>query len=310
MIKDELDIYRNEAEKTAKERDEKLLRIFFEQLHNEKLTDEMVCEEFKNPDMQYTYVAAQKAYIRLGTQELEKMLADLLVCRVKENKRTLLQITLSEAITVVPMLLPEQLDILALCFRLRYTKSLMVDSINSFFYYLNNSILPHISSINDKHSLYQHLVYAKVGSIDTGQLSLETIFSKVYGGLFLNGYTTDELQDYLSKYPTYFIQCLHNSEKFQINAMRTEDLDELLERNEELNSADKKFLKDHFSNNMMSQEEIKNFICKESPNCETLFNLWNDSPLKHFSLTSVGIVLGANRSKQLSGDIFDMNIWI
>lgn len=186
----------------------------------------------------------------------------------------------------------------------------MVESINSFFDYLNNSILPHISSINDKHSLYQHLVYAKVGSIDTGQLSLEKIFSKVYGGLFLNGYTADELQDYLSKYPTYFIQCLHNPEKFQINAMRTEDLDEFLERNEELNSADKKFLKDHFSNNMMSQEEIKSFICKESPNCETLFNLWNDSPLKHFSLTSVGIVLGANRSKQLSGDIFDMNIWI
>ena len=310
LIKDELDTYKNEAETIARERDEKLLKTFFERLYNEKLSDENVCEEFKNPDMQYTYVEAQKAYIRLGTQELEDMLADLLVCRVKENKRTLFQITLSEAMTVVPMLLPEQLDILALCFRLGYTKSLKVNSINSFFDYLNHSVLPHISSISDRRSLYQHLVYAKVGSIDIGQSLLEEIISEDYGGLFLNGYTSDELQDYLSKYPTYFTQCHQNPEKIQVNATSTKDLSELLEKNEEIDSADKKNLQDLFAKNMMSKAEIKNFICKKSPNYEALFNLWNNSDLKHLSLTSVGMVLGASRAKQLSGDTFDLNIWI
>lgn len=310
LIKNELDIYRNEAEAIAIERDERLLKTFFERLQEEKLSDERVCEEFKNPDMQYTYVEAQKAYIRLGTQELEDMLADLLVCRVKENQKTLFQIVLREAITVVPMLLPEQLDILALCFRLRYTRSLGVDDFDSFFDYLNQSILPHISSINDKNSLYQHLVYAKVGSIDMGQVLLETLFSEVYGGLFLKGYTTDELQEYLSMYPAYFTQCLQNPKKIQISAISLEAFEEILEKNKELDSADKKNLKDLFSKNLMPATEIRDFICKKVPKCEELFNLWNNSQLKHLSLTSVGIVLGANRSKQISGDTFDMNIWI
>lgn len=311
LIKTELDAYREEAAKTAIERDERLLKTFFERLHNEKLSDEKVCEEFKNPDMQYTYVEAQKAYIRLGTQELENTLADLLVSRVKENQRTLIQIALREAISVVPMLLPEQLDILALCFRLRYTRSLAIDSFDSFFDHLKRSILPHISSIkNTKDSLYQHLVYAKVGSISIGERSLEGIFSKSYGGLFLKGYAEDEIQDYLGKYPTCFTQCLQNPEKIQINAICAEHFNKFLEKNKEFDPVDKQSLQNLFSQNLMSETEIKSFICKKLPSCEALCNLWNNSSLKHLSLTSVGIVIGANRSKQISGDTFDINIWI
>lgn len=310
LIKDELTIYRNEAEKIAKERDEQLLNLFFERLHNEKLEDATVSQEFKNPDMQYTYIEAQKSYIRLGTKELENILANLLVDRVKENQRTLLQIALNEAITVVPMLLPEQLDILALCFKMRYSKHLSVNSIPSFFDYLQNSIYPHVFATDNKDSLYQHLVYAKTGSIDIGETSLENIFSQTYGGLFLKGYLEDELQEYPAKYPKLFTKCLQNPDKLQINALSLDDLNTELNIINGLSSTDKTFFQEHFSKNIMSANEIKDYICNKESKYYSLFKLWNDSLLKHLTLTSIGIILGANRAKQLCNETFDLTIWI
>lgn len=52
LIKNELDIYKDEAEKIARERDEHFLATFFNQLHEEKFDDETIFNEFKNPDMQ------------------------------------------------------------------------------------------------------------------------------------------------------------------------------------------------------------------------------------------------------------------
>ena len=73
---------------------------------------------------------------------------------------------------------------------------------------------------------------------------------------------------------------------------------------------DKQFIREHFANNLMSPSAVKDFICSTDSSLEALFSQWNDTSLKHLTLTSVGIVLGANRSKQLSGTTFDMNIWI
>lgn len=310
LIKSELAIYKEEAEKTAKERDEKFLSTFFEQLHNAKIDDNVMCEEFKNPDMQYTYIEAQKAYIRLGTPELENILSNLLVERAKETQRSLLQIALSEAVTVVPMLLPVQLDILALCFTLKYSRKLNVNNIPSFLHYIQNDILPHISSNMDKQSLFQHLVYTKTASIDLGELSLEDIFLETYGGLFLRGYSIEELDEYPSKYPKLFTKCIHDNKKLQINAISEEALDKVLKTMKSISPSERDYIQKHFSNNLMNEKNVRQFICSHLPNTEELFKQWNDTILKHLSLTSVGIVLGAKRSTQLTGNTYNMNIWI
>ncbi len=171
--------------------------------------------------MKLSYIEAQKSYIRLGTKELEDTLAQLLVDRLKEKDRTLLQIALGEAITVVPILLPEQLDILVLSFRLRYTRNLRLNNLITFYDYLKEKILPHINGNQTKTSLYQHLVYAKTGSTDIGEISLEDIFSRIYPGLFMKGFDISEIQTYFEKYPSIFVNCLQNPSKLQINAMIT-----------------------------------------------------------------------------------------
>lgn len=228
LIRNELEKYKADAEQLAKERDEKFLSTLFEKLHRENIDDNSMCKEFRNPDMQYTFVEAQKAFIRLGTPELETILSNLLVDRAKESNRTLLQIALAEAVSVVPMLLPSQLDILALCFRLRYTRNNIINNLPTFFNYIQEQILPHVPNAIDKISSFQHLVYTKTASIDLGEISLENIFIETYGGLFLSGYIPEELNDFPKKYPDLFIQCILDSSKIQINSISREALDEQL----------------------------------------------------------------------------------
>ena len=310
LIKSELEIYRKEAEITAQKREIELLNKLFELLHTEKIADDTVCEEFKNPDMQYTYVEAQKSYIRLGTQDLQAILSNLLVSRIKENRRTLLQIALSEAITVVPMLLPEQLDLLAICFRLRYTISHNINNLASLINYLHNNIIPHVSNTPPKESLFQHMVYAKTGTIELASIILENIFMETYGGLFLNGYTQDEIHDYYINYPQYFTHCLQDNSKYQINAINLENLNDRLKADTTLNDTDRNYLREHFSSNLMTESQIREYILTEIPESKKLFELWNGTSLKQFSLTSVGIVLGASQSKKITGENYNMSIWI
>ena len=131
-----------------------------------------------------------------------------------------------------------------------------------------------------------------------------------YGGLFLSGYIPEELNYFPKKYPDLFIQCIQDPSKIQINSISREALDEQLSSINNMPDEDKRFIQEHFSNNLMSQNAIKDFICSNIPSSKMLFSQWNDTSLKHLTLTSVGIVLGANRCKQISGTTFDMNIWI
>lgn len=199
----------------------------------------------------------QKAYIRLGTPELENILCNLLVERAKENRCSLFQIALSEAITVVPILLPEQLDILALCFRLRYTMALNINNFVSFIDYINTQILPHVHHAKYKESLFQHLVYIKSGSVNIGELSTESLLSTAYGGLFLSGYIQEDLDDFPQRFPELFTTCLQHPTKVQINAISSEKLNNILDSKNNISPDDKKYIQKHFSNNLMSTAEIK-----------------------------------------------------
>ena len=58
LIRNELEKYKADAEQLAKERDEKFLSTLFEKLHRENIDDNSMCKEFRNPDMQYTFVEA------------------------------------------------------------------------------------------------------------------------------------------------------------------------------------------------------------------------------------------------------------
>ena len=66
LIKVELDNYKETAALEAKRRNDELLNSFIKKIQEEQIDKDTVGKEFKNPDMQYTYIDAQK---RIYAQE-------------------------------------------------------------------------------------------------------------------------------------------------------------------------------------------------------------------------------------------------
>ena len=116
IVKEELKKYHAEALEESKKRSEELLNRFEEKLSAMNINADLALSEFKTPAMQLDYLEAQKAYIKVGTDELKELLSDILVKRVHEHSRSLLQIALGEAIQVIPKLVPSQMTTLALLF--------------------------------------------------------------------------------------------------------------------------------------------------------------------------------------------------
>lgn len=312
LIQDELNLYKQEAEEEAKKRNEDLLNSFIQKLEKEKLDDATVGEEFKNPDMQYTYIDAQKAYIRLGTKELETILTDLLVCRIKERERSLLQIALGEAVTIVPMLLPKQLDALTLCFLLRYTKKTFINNLDSLLQYLNNEIFHFVTFSNEakKESFFTHLAYTKAGNVEVTSVSLEKMLITAYTGLFCSGYENKQIENYKNKYPKLFLPYLHDATKWQINAIDEKVLNQECKKYPNMTDQENEEIIRLFNKNIMSESKVKDLLCKMNSNYAQLSELWNDTALKNLTLTTVGMVLGAMRFKMITGQNIDMTIWI
>ena len=141
----------------------------------------------------------------------------------------------------------------------------MINSLSTFFKYIQEEILPHVPHSIDKMSSFQHLVYTKTASIDIGEISLENIFVETYGGLFLSGYVPEELNDVIQKYPNFFIRCIQDQSKVQINSISRKSLDEQLSSINNMPEKDKIFIQEHFSNNLMSPNAVKDFICSNVP---------------------------------------------
>lgn len=312
LIKVELDNYKETAAYEAKIRNEELLNSFIKKMQEEKIDKDIVGEVFKNPDMQYTYIDAQKAYIRSGTKDLEEILTELLVCRIKEKEHSLLQIALKEAINVVPMLLPKHFDALALCFLLKYSKDTSINSMEGLVQYLNTKILPHANFLKEanKESFFTHLSYIKAGNVEVTSNSFEGILAESYAGLFCSGYENMQIEKYKIKYPKLFMPCLHDSIKWQINAMDEETLKQMLENYPNMLAQEKEDIIQLFKKNIMSEDKVKDIICKMNPNYMQLFEIWNKTSLQSLTLTSVGIVLGIMHIKRVTGGNIDMNIWI
>lgn len=142
-----------------------------------------------------------------------------------------------------------------------------------------------------------------------GQILLEDIFINSYQGFFMKGFDKKEVSLYGSKYPSLFMNSYYDPAKLQIKALNATSLAEIIKSSNVL-PEDKNIIQNLYSQNKMTTKEIKDIVCRKLPQSECLFDLWNKTQLKNLSLTSVGIVIGANRSKLNSGESFNMNIWI
>lgn len=297
------------AKETASERVEAITNKVIEKLEKDFPAG---LEKAQDPDFQYALFTVQKEYARNGDQDLGDLLVDLLVDRSKQESRDILQIVLNESLDTAPKLTDSQLSCLAIIFLFRYTKNIGIGNHELLGQYFDKNVLPFASRLVKNDATYQHLEFTGCGSIQMGEISLEQILVQTYQGHFLKGFDPEEIESKgvsIGKDPKFFTTCLNDPEKLQVKAINKEALEKSLDV-ESISTDDKQKIIALFNQGKMNNQEIKDLCIKIRPYMESVFEVWSESPMKSFTLTSVGLAIGHANIKRLVGEFADLSIWI
>lgn len=297
------------AQAVAKRRGEEINEKFIEKLQNENPAG---LQQYADPDFQDALFTVQKEYAKAGDKDLGDILVDLLVDRSKQANRNILQIVLNESLHTVPKLTHDQLTVLSLVFLLRYVKSnsgnhqLLHDFLSKYIQSLANNIV--VSK-----SCFQHLVFTGCGAISMGQITLEDVFQRTYTGLFKKGCDSTRIDEITislkDKIDYFFIQCLNDPAKYQVNALDMEILESKFAVHQVSTENQQKIVA-LFNEGTMSSVEIKAKIVEFSPFMKPIFDAWSASEMKNFELSSVGMAIGHANIKRLAGEFANLSIWI
>lgn len=265
-----------------------------------------------DPDFQYALLTVQKQYARNGDKDLGDLLVDLLVDRSKQDQRDILQIVLNESLETAPKLTEAQLSNLATIFLLRYTQNQGIGNHQMLGEYFDLNILPFSSKLTKSNASYQHLEFAGCGTIQVTEISLEEIFYRTYPGIFLKGFDSSEIHNRavsIGQHPDFFIPCLNDQSKIQVRANNKEILESMF-TSYATPQDDRHKISLLFDLGMMSHDEIRQKCIDIRPYMASVFDIWNTSPMKSFTLTSVGIAIGHANIKRLVGEFANLSIWI
>ena len=269
--------------------------------------------KLREPDTQLILVEAAKISGRKQNEELRNLLANLVISRIKNDKsgkEELKNIVYNEAISTINKITIDQLKIITLCYLLRYTSYGGIVSWNAFKSYLNTHIKPFFGFKNTN-AEFQHIEYAGCGSIGIGGWDLLSIYKQQYSFLFLNLVEKDQIDNLtlLDEIKNEILVLDIKENKYFIKFKNKTEFGDYLKKkkiDEEITTKLVSIYENHIKNN----DDIKKKIVKDTDIGRELLDLWEKSNLKHLSLTSVGIAIGASYFEQVTGEKIDIGIWI
>ncbi|MDP1551175.1 MAG: hypothetical protein Q8L97_13630 [Nitrosomonas sp.] len=259
-----------------------------------KLTEENPSgiQQFENPDFRDAVSGAQKDYAKNADKDIGDLLVNLLIERTKKENRDLAQIVLNESLRIVPKLINEHLAVLSAVFFVQnYYKEIRLDH-KELQHLLDESLGKISNEIIPGYSCFRHLEFTGCGSSGkTGVRGIEQYITLRYKGLFFTGFNEAqidkiELPNKLRK--RLVTPCINDTTKLQINALNDKDLIKILEEN----SVDENYrtkIFTLFNENRMNHKDVKICISKFSPFMESIFYKWNNSEMRTFLPTSVGM---------------------
>lgn len=297
------------AMETAKARAQEITEDFLKKLQQENPDG---FGKGQDPDFQHALFTVQKEYARTGDKDLGDLLVDLLVDRSKQDQRDILQIVLNESLATAPKLTDAQLAVLAVIFLFRYTQSQRIGNHQQLGEHFDRHVLPFASKLVKNSACYQHLEFTGCGSVQMGEITLESILDQTYPGQFLKGFDQSEITNReisIGLDQRFFIPCLNDPTKFQVRANNKTILEQNLAAND-IKPEDRAKMVALFDVGRMSHAEIREKCISIRPFMETVFDTWSDSPMKSFTMTSVGMAIGHANIKRLVGVFASLSIWI
>lgn len=313
-----LDVYKanflqlsRDAYEVARARAEELTDAFLEKL---KKVNETAVSELSQPGMQAALFEAQKQYAITGDKNLEGLLVDILVERASTPERNIYQIVLDESLSVAAKLTTEQMDALTVNFLFSKTKHLRLINLDSLNKYFDTDIIPFLQELTETSSCYEHLEYVGCGShMYVNHLHLiEHLFRINYPGLFSKGFDQSRFESEIgpmSDYQELLMTCFHDSARLQIDTLDIDVLNIKLEKRNISGELHNK-ISDLFNSTLMSDQEIKEYILKAKPETKKLFDLWKNSSISKFALTTVGIAIAQANYRRRIGVKLDLSIWV
>lgn len=263
-----------------------------------------------SPDFQYISKTASISASRSSSAELHKNLSSLITQRINNNDEDLKRIVYDEAISTIGKLTTDQLKIITLCYLLKYTSYGGIVSWDAYKKYLDSHIKPFLGFKNTN-AEFQHIEYSGCGGIGIGSWDVLNIHKQQYSFLFLNLVEKKQIDDLgLSEEIKKEAVALDSKEdKYFIRFKNKTDLENYLKEKKIDEEIAKKFVS-IYEGNIKNNDEIKKKITEETSVGKELLELWDKSNLKHLSLTSVGIAIGASYFEQTTGEKIDIGIWI
>ena len=182
-----------DVEHLINERAEKIVVDYLNKLVQE---DPNLIQNTKNPDIRYDIIEAQKAYARLGDQEMADLLVKILVERTKSTENTFKNIALNESLSVIPKLTSKQIAVITLIYLVRYYSFVPEFKMPFDFYY--QTLVNFLAvEIPNSEMFYQHLQYSGCLSISIGSSSFASIFMHKFPHLFKD---ETEVNSFISSY--------------------------------------------------------------------------------------------------------------
>lgn len=266
----------------------------------------------KDPDFQYALFTVQKEHARNGDKDLGDLLVDLLVDRSKQDHRDILQIVLNESLSTAPKLTDTHLAALAVIFLFKYTQNHGVGNHQLLGEYLDKHVLPFASKLSKNQAGFQHLEFSNCGAVGLAGNSLQNILGITYQGQFLKGFDQSEISNRgisIGLDPRFFVRCINDLSKLQVNANSKEALEKHLDK-EQISSEDRAKILELFDLGKMTEDEIKEKVISIRPYMSDVFDIWSNSAMQTFTLTSVGMAIGHANIKRLVGEFASLSIWI
>ena len=260
--------------------------------------------KFKDPGFQVSLYEVQKSYAKTGDMNLSDMLVDMLIERSKHDERSYIQIIMDEAITVIPKLTNEHLNVLSLYFIVYYIHENDIHDYNDFVLFIQKYIIPFF--FDSKESYFTYLMYLGCGMYSIKRKDIREVFFRNYQGLFQNCFDIENIKQFENL--NLFLRCKEFN-KYKISVLNHNILDDKISKFNLIDN-DKIYLKELFDRHFMNIDDIKNKCIKICPSIKKLFDLWDNTLLSAFYLTPVGKAIACANLKKTVGLIADLPIWI
>jgi len=283
---------------------------FKEEMLKKLAANEARIDAFSDPAFVNTVHTAERTYAFSDDATVQSVLLDLIGNRSKETVRSRKSLTFDQAVEVSGNLTKADFSALALCFLFRYTGNNGIGEPDAFALLLRNNIDPFIDDISTEQSAYSYLEAQRCATISVGSATFEAVIKGNYGGVISKGIPVETLREVMPNWESrrdLILPCFHAPELLQLAALNRQVWDSKATGIEK-ETSDR--LWSTFEGTFMGREEIVSAYEGKVPHLRRFAELWEDSPLKHLQLTTIGMCIGFMNAKRLAGLDADIGVWI